>query len=166
MTDPQRRSKGNGGKTRGYQHVSKRECFQIANKINAILQYVFPMQCGEGRLMHAILSHTVISALATHAPKRKYRDEGTPEQRQASLNSSIYFENMQLQEKATARRILSEDMWFCEICNVDCDYVRRVVRLGMDYIDGSDEYKAMVMAKAEKAMAQRRIDEIQVALYG
>lgn len=110
MSDKQRRSKGNGGATKGLPSHYKTKGWQIAGEVNKIFASVFP-DSGEGRLMHAILSHTVLDALATNRPKH---------------NPALLFNSDRKREHA--RRVLEEPMWFCTIAGVSNSYVRRIMK--------------------------------------
>lgn len=119
MSDPQRRSKGNGGKTKGLPSHYKTKGWQIAGEVNKIFANVFP-DSGEGRLCHGILARTVLDALSTHSPKR---------------NDPANIFNSD-RKRESARRILEEPMWFCTVAGVSNSYVRRIMKKAYAEVDG------------------------------
>jgi len=110
--ESQRRSKGNGGATKGTPNIQRDNGFKVANELNRRLANVFP-DTGEGRLCHAILSGTILDALVERViDARRIHNPFTQKTKHMVRDS--------------ARRTLSEEMWFCELAGVNSEYVKRL----------------------------------------
>jgi len=144
------RSKGNLGKTKGVPHVSKRDEHKLAMYLNSLFYGLFP-DSGEGKLMHSILSHTVSDALAMKAPKRH-----------ADLVSEFY-QTQSVRNMESARRALSEPMWFCSISNVSNSYIRKIMALAYDLVNDKERLRAVVRyIETYKPEMIQNYDEVDV----